>query len=34
LERITAGQAHIDQKHSPEAVARFWLEAFHPKGQN
>jgi hypothetical protein len=31
LQRIAAGQAYIDQKHSPEAVARFWLDAFHPK---
>jgi hypothetical protein len=31
LERIVRGQEHIDQKHSPEAVARFWLKAFHPQ---
>lgn len=26
VERIARGQAYIDQKHSPEAVARFWLD--------
>jgi glycosyltransferase involved in cell wall biosynthesis len=31
VERIARGQAYIDQKHSPEAVARFWLDVFHPK---
>lgn len=29
--RITRGQAYIDEKHSPQAVARFWLDVFHPK---
>jgi len=28
--RIARGQAFIDQRHSPEAVARFWLDVFHP----
>ena len=28
LERITAGQAYIDRTHSPQAVARFWLDVF------
>jgi glycosyltransferase involved in cell wall biosynthesis len=31
VERITRGQKYIDEKHSPEAVARFWLDVFHPK---
>jgi hypothetical protein len=31
LERIARGQARIDQIHGPEAVARFWLDVFHPK---
>jgi glycosyltransferase involved in cell wall biosynthesis len=31
VERIARGQAYIDEKHSPEAVARFWLDVFHPK---
>jgi glycosyltransferase involved in cell wall biosynthesis len=31
VERIAHGQAYIDEKHSPEAVARFWLDVFHPK---
>jgi hypothetical protein len=31
LERIAQGQAFIDQRHSADAVARFWLEVFHPK---
>jgi hypothetical protein len=30
-ERIQRGQAYIDERHSPEAVARFWLDVFHPK---
>ena len=30
-ERIKRGQAYIDERHSPEAVARFWLDVFHPK---
>jgi len=31
VERIARGQACIDRKHAPEAVARFWLDVFHPK---
>ncbi|MGH8726386.1 MAG: hypothetical protein ACREU1_16150, partial [Burkholderiales bacterium] len=31
VERIARGQAHIDERHSPEVVARFWLDVFHPK---
>jgi hypothetical protein len=31
VERIARGQAYIDRHHSPEAVARFWLDVFHPK---
>jgi hypothetical protein len=31
VERIARGQAFIDGRHSPEAVARFWLDVFHPK---
>ena len=31
VERIARGQAYIDEKHSPEAVARFWLDVCHPK---
>jgi hypothetical protein len=31
VERIVRGQAYIDARHSPEAVARFWLDVFHPK---
>lgn len=30
VERIARGQAFIDERHSPEAVARFWLDVFHP----
>jgi hypothetical protein len=26
VERIARGQAYVDQKHSAEAVARFWLD--------
>lgn len=26
MARIAAGQRYIDQRHSPEAIARFWLE--------
>lgn len=29
--RIARGQARIDEIHSPDAVARFWLDVFHPK---
>jgi hypothetical protein len=28
LERIACGQAFIDQRHSPQVVARFWLDVF------
>jgi hypothetical protein len=28
LERIARGQVFIDQRHSPEVVARFWLDVF------
>lgn len=31
VERIARGQAYIDERHSPQAVARFWLDVFHPK---
>jgi hypothetical protein len=31
VERIARGQAFIDERHSPDAVARFWLDVFHPK---
>ena len=31
VERIARGQAYVDQHHSPEPVARFWLDVFHPK---
>jgi glycosyltransferase involved in cell wall biosynthesis len=31
VERITRGQAYVDEMHSPQAVARFWLDVFHPK---
>jgi len=31
VERIARGQAFIDERHSPEVVARFWLDVFHPK---
>ena len=31
LERIRRGHDFIDSKHSPEAVARFWLDVFDPK---
>jgi hypothetical protein len=31
LDRIARGQAYIDERHSPEAVARFWLDVLHPK---
>ncbi|HSA91149.1 MAG TPA: hypothetical protein VLF42_14750 [Burkholderiales bacterium] len=31
VERIARGQAYIERRHSPEAVARFWLDVFHPK---
>jgi hypothetical protein len=33
VERIAAGQACLDEKHSPETVARFWLDVFHPNTQ-
>jgi hypothetical protein len=26
--RVARGQAYLDQRHSPEAVARFWLDVF------
>ena len=29
--RIARGQAYIDERHSLEAVARFWLDVFHPQ---
>jgi hypothetical protein len=28
LERVAHGQAFIDQRHSPQVVARFWLDVF------
>jgi glycosyltransferase involved in cell wall biosynthesis len=31
VERIGRGQAYIDARHSPEAVARFWLDVFHAR---
>jgi hypothetical protein len=31
VERIARGQAFIDQRHSPEVVARFWLDVFQPR---
>jgi hypothetical protein len=31
LERIARGQACVDQRHSPETVARFWLDVLNPK---
>jgi hypothetical protein len=31
--RIARGQAYIDKRHSPDAVARFWLDVFD-KGVN
>jgi hypothetical protein len=31
VERIARGQAFIDERHSPETVARFWLDVFHAK---
>jgi hypothetical protein len=31
VERVARGQAYLDERHSPEAVARFWLDVFHPK---
>lgn len=31
VERIVRGQSFIDERHSPEAVARFWLEVFEVK---
>jgi hypothetical protein len=31
VERISRGQAYIDERHSPQAIARFWLDVFHPK---
>jgi hypothetical protein len=31
MERIARGQAFVDEKHSPQAVARFWLDVLHPK---
>lgn len=31
VDRIARGQAYIDERHSPEVVARFWLDVFHPK---
>jgi hypothetical protein len=31
LERIARGQERVDQVHAPEAIARFWLDVFHPK---
>jgi glycosyltransferase involved in cell wall biosynthesis len=31
LMRIGRGQSFIDQRHSPEAVARFWLDVFDTK---
>jgi len=30
IERIARGQAYLDARHSPEVVARFWLDVFHP----
>lgn len=30
VERIARGQAYIDERHSAEAVARFWLDVLHP----
>jgi hypothetical protein len=31
VERIARGQAYIDEKHSAEAVARFWLDVLDSK---
>ena len=31
IERIARGQVFIDAKHSPDAVARFWLDVFDTK---
>ena len=31
VERVARGQAYIDEHHSPDTVARFWLDVFHPK---
>jgi hypothetical protein len=31
VKRIARGQAFIDARHSPEAVARFWLDVFHSR---
>ena len=31
VERIARGQAFIDARHSPDAVARFWLDVFDTK---
>jgi glycosyltransferase involved in cell wall biosynthesis len=31
VERLARGQTYIDEKHSPQAVARFWLDVFHPR---
>jgi hypothetical protein len=31
VERVTRGQAYVDEMNSPQAVARFWLDVFHPK---
>src|SRR5207237_1412189 len=31
LERIARGQEYVDQKHSPQAIARFWLDVLRPK---
>jgi hypothetical protein len=30
VERIARGQAYVDEKHSAEAVARFWLDVLDP----
>jgi len=32
VERIARGQAYIDQKHSAETVARFWLDVLDSAG--
>jgi hypothetical protein len=32
VERIAAGQRYIDERHSPEAVARAWLNVFRTDG--
>jgi hypothetical protein len=31
VERIARGQAYIDERHSPQAVARFWLDVLDSK---